>query len=523
MKISYLSLFFILISSCKRGQDPGACVKSFVDARKISTYGLESVTGANGIISSSFVAGGFFTSTEKGKIKNCAATMVFSSESGVSNIEVLTARHCASLYTKGPYKLSISGEDGYRELEVETVDLDTGNKILDGFSQSRLLGRKEATGMTYRPFESSKFREKIGSRELSRSIEQELSSYVGKLCGSGTSSPTSLSAQVGCFMFGDLVSFNVTPKAGSENVLVSIKKSGNIASNFISSSDSNWMNDIRQKYFVSRDYEIGSYLSTVYDCANTSDMKFSTPEELCNAQTIASAKSFLSAAQSQSLFAKSTFNGFLLKSEPEKLALIQKSIDDYAASYRRQVAFWQSQRQKLQNGQLSLGANYIGPKGPKYKLANLKDFQGSIPFIWRPYGILGYIDNSMANLDKGVSGSMLFLDGTPVAVISRVDGQNTSSGSATPSTGESKSSELNLPKGDILTQAEWSARDTSSTASNTSPVNTPSSTTTNSGVAIPNAPPSSPSVGPSNNSTRRSSGDASQSLDYGGNTSGSGC
>jgi hypothetical protein len=124
----------------------------------------------------------------------------------------------------------------------------------------------------------------------------------------------------------------------------------------------------------------------------------------------------------------------------------------------------------------------------------------------------------MANLDKGVSGSMLFLDGTPVAVISRIDGQNTSSGSATPSTGESKASELNLPKGDILSQAEWSARDTSSTASNTSPVNT--APAQNNNVVIPNASPSSPSPSPTYNNARRSTADAAQALDYGGSAPG---
>ncbi len=520
MKMAYLNLFIILLSSCKRGPEPAACVKSFVESRKISTFGLDSITGGNESVSSTFIAGGFFSSTESGKVKNCAASIVFSSQAGATSIEVFTARHCVSSYTKEPYKLSVSGEDGYRDLEIESIDLDASNRILDGFSQSKLKGRLENSGLIFRPFESMVFRDKIGNAELNRSIEQELGSYAGKLCGWGTIAPTEINAKVGCFMFGDLVSFSATPRRGSENVLLSIKNSGNIASNFMAASDSNWMNDIRKKYFLTRDYEIGSYLSTVYDCANPTAIKFDTAPTLCKAEALAGAKAFLSSPQSQDLFAKSIFNGFLGKSEPQKLALIQKSIDDYAASYGRQVAYWQSQRQNLQKGQLSLGANYMGPSGPKYKLANLKDFQGSIPFIWRPYGILGYIDNSMASLDNGVSGSMLFLDGTPVAVISRVDGQNTSSGSATPSTGESKASELSLPKGDVLSQAEWSARDSSTTASNTRPVDTPSPTS-NSGVAIPNAPPSSPSERPTTyNNTRRSSADASQTLDYGGSTPG---
>lgn len=519
MKIHYLNLFLILISSCKRGQEPAACVKSFVEAQKISTYGLDSIPGGAENISSGFIAGGFFTSNESGKVQKCAATIAFTSQSADANIEVFTARHCVSSFAKGPFRLSVSGEDGYRDLEIESIDLEASNKILAGFSQSRLEGRLENKGLIFRPFESADLRDKIGNKELNRSIEQELGSYASKLCGWGSTAPTEINAKVGCFMFGDLVSFNATPKRGSENVLFSIKKSGNIASNFMASSDSNWMNDVRRKYFVTRDYEIGSYLSTVYDCTNPSAMKFDTPKELCNQPIISAAKSFLSSPQSQALFSKSIFSGFLLKSDKEQFALIEKSIQDYASAYGRQVAYWQTLRQKLQKGQLSLGANFKGRSGiPKYQLADLKDFQGSIPFIWRPYGILGYIDNSMAKLDSGVSGSMLFLDGTPVAVVSRIDGQNTSSGAAIPSTGESKASELNLPKGDIFSQAEWDAKKTSSTVSNTGQATTGSPT--DRGVVIPNAPPSTPSAGPSRSSSRRASADATDALDYGGSASG---
>jgi hypothetical protein len=527
MKLVYLGIFLISQYSCKRGQEATACVKSFVETRSIKTYGLELLPGgerADSIGNSSspivFTAGGIFKSLEREKPKNCGATFVFAPSSGGYSIEVLTASHCVGLLTKGPYKLYASGEDGYREIEIIPNEIDNSRKIVDGFLSSNLAMRAVPQGISWRPFESSELRNKIGNKELSRSIEQELGSYAGKLCGLRGSSPTEINAKIGCFMFGDLVSFKATPKPGSEDAILSIKKSGNIASDFLASADQNWMNEVRLKYSVIRDLEIGRFLSTIYDCSNPKDMQFDTSADSCSQQKIESAKSFLSSGQSQGLFANSLFDGYALKSDEQKKMLIQQSIDNHAASYGRQVAYWQSMRQKLQKGTLSLGANYVGPKGPKYQLANLKDFQGEIPFIWRPYGILGYIDNSMAKLDKGVSGSMVFLDGTPVAVISRIDGENTSSGSGVPSTGESKLSELNIPIAAVFSEAEWKAKNTANTASvDTTPVILPS-TTTPSTVGSPDAGPSALPSNTSNPSPRRTSADASESLQYGGSTPG---
>jgi hypothetical protein len=528
MKLIFLSILVLVYSGCKRSPEPTACVKSFVDAQKVSTNSLNSIPGGGESISSEFVAGGFFQSTELNKTKNCSAFAIFTNSNGNLNVEVFTARHCVSSHTKGPYILLLSGEDGYRKIEIMSKELDASKKILDGFSAAELKGRQEITGLAWRPFESSVLRNKIGNKELNKSIEQELGSYAGKLCGHRTYTPTSINAQIGCFMFGDMVSFVGTVKPGSEDTIFSIKKSGNIASNFTGNTEGNWMKEIRKKYLVSRDYEIGSYLSTVYDCSNPKEMKFETPEALCTSQYLASANSIIGTTQDPDLYEGSIFLGFGLKSKEEKLLLIQQSIDNHTSSYGRQVTNWQSMRQRLQKGSLMLGANFeftepsTGSKYQKYQLAELKKFQGSIPFIWRPYGILGYIDNSMTKLDKGVSGSMVFLDGMPIAVISRIDGENTSSGSGVPSTGESKLSEqLNVPMGAVFTQAEWTAKNTANTASvDTSPVNVQSPTSPST-VGSPNPGPSAlPGNTSTIPSTRRTSADASQALEYGGSTPG---
>lgn len=524
MKAVYLSIFLVSQYSCKRGQEATACVKSFVETRNIKTFSLDSLPGGNNVESIensssalAFAAGGIFKGFENDKPRNCGATFVFNPTASGYSIEVLTASHCVGLKTKGPYKLYASGGDGYREIEILPNELTNSRKIADGIQSENL--RTVLKGITWRPFESSDLRDKVGNKELSRSIEQELGSYAGKLCGLNGSSPTDINARIGCFMFGDLVSFTASPKPGSEDAILSIKKSGNIASDFLASSDQSWMKDIREKYSVIRDFEVGRFLSTIYDCSNPKDMKFDTSSDSCSQQTIESAKIFLASAESQGLFAKSIFEGYSGKSEEQKYLVIQQSIDNHASSYRRQVASWQSMRQKLQKGKLSLGANFVGPKGPKYQLANLKDFQGEIPFIWRPYGILGYIDNSMAKLDKGVSGSMVFLDGTPVAVISRIDGENTSSGSGVPSTGESKLSELNLPMGSVFSKAEFEAKKTENTASVGSPSVGLPSPTAPSTVGTPTPGPSA-LPGNTSSSPRRASADASEALEYGGSSPG---
>jgi hypothetical protein len=73
------------------------------------------------------------------------------------------------------------------------------------------------------------------------------------------------------------------------------------------------------------------------------------------------------------------------------------------------------------------------------------------------------MDKTFATLQKGVSGSLVFLDGTPMTILSKVDGDNTSSGGAIAKPlGEEQ--DLSLPKGEILNVAQWQARESTSTA-----------------------------------------------------------
>ncbi len=517
-----VTILMIVSSACKRGPDAAtACVKSYIDAKKITTMPLsDGIPGGTSPSSSSYIAGGFITTdSTEGPIR-CTATVVFNENGANTELEVFTANHCAASTIRGPFRLSISGSDGYRELGISVPDLDQGAIVYESMMRNKILLRTENLGLTFRPFEQKVLRDKVANPELSSSIIQELTNYGGHLCGSGTKNPSGINAYKICLMFSDLISFKASTLPGQENILLSIKKGGNTSANFISSAPQNWMADIRSRVKISKEYELGRALSTVYDCNVPADkMKFSTLRDSCSASYIANSNTFIQDLETKNLLTGSPFEGYSRLTEPAKLAAINASIDNLAKSYASSVNFWQSQRQRMQKGSLTLASNYIVSKGTQYKVAALKDFQGSIPFIWRPYGILAYMDKTFATLQKGVSGSLVFLDGTPMTILSKVDGDNTSSGGAIAKPlGEEQ--DLSLPKGEILNVAQWQARESTSTAS--VPVivvpqdQSPNIPQPNSGTVVPG--PTSKRTTPA--PAARRSADSGSEINYGGVDSG---
>lgn len=530
----YLVITFTTFLSCKKGPDGGtACVKSYIDAKKITTMPLSdgipggTVQNQN---SSSLIAGGFFNATAAKTAKskatqvNCTATVIFNENGQNTEIEILTANHCAASNIRGPFKLLISGKEGFRELQISVPVLENGSLIYDSIQNNGILSRLENIGLTYRPFEQKVLRDKIANSELSSSIVQELSSYGGHLCGSGTKNPSGINAFKVCFMFSELVSLKATVLPGQENAFLSIKKGGNTATNFISSAPQNWMEDIRLRLKISKEYELGRALSTVYDCNLPEEQRaFSTTGGHCTPDYTSRTKAFIQDLETKNLLAGSIFAGYSRLSEAAKLTAIKASIDNLAKSYGSQVKFWQSQRQRMQKGSLTLASNYVVGNGAQYKVAALKDFQGTIPFIWRPYGILAYMDKTFATLQKGVSGSIVFLDGTPMAILSKIDGDNTSSGAAIGKPLGEEQDLSSLPSAPILTASQWQARESTATAS--APVIVVPPTSQGQSPSIPQPVPGPTVPGPVNNRpspapASRQNADFGDQISYGGVDSG---
>lgn len=525
----YLLITFTTFLSCKRGPDAGkTCVKSYIDSKQIKTMALsDGIPGGTSQTTSSFVAGGFIrTKSTDPKNENitCTATVIFNENGPNTELEILTANHCSASTVKGPFKLSISGKDGYRDLDISVPILEKGANISQSILQSRLSLRSENAGLTFRPFEQKSLRDKIANPELSISIVQELSTYGGHLCGSGTKNPAGINAYKICFLFSDLVSLSATILPGQEDKLLSIKKGGNTSANFISSTPQNWMVDIRSKVKISKEYELGRALSTVYDCNAVGGTKrFSTLGSLCTPDYISRSKAFIQDLEGKNLLAGTIFEGYPRLSEDAKVNAIRASIDNLAKSYGSQVKFWQSQRQRMQKGSLTLASNYVVGKGAQYKVAALKDFQGTIPFIWRPYGILAYMDKTFATLQKGVSGSIVFLDGTPMAILSKIDGDNTSSGAAIGKPLGEEQDLSSLPSAPILTAQQWQARESTATASVPVIVVPPTSQGQNPSIPQPVPGPTVP--GPVNNRpapapASRQNADFGDQISYGGVDSG---
>jgi hypothetical protein len=244
---------------------------------------------------------------------------------------------------------------------------------------------------------------------------------------------------------------------------------------------------------------------------------------LCTPDYVSKSKIFIQELEAKNLLAGSIFAGYSRLSEAAKLAAIKASIDNLANAYGSQVKFWQSQRQRMQKGSLTLASNYVVGKGAQYKVAALKDFQGTIPFIWRPYGILAYMDKTFATLQKGVSGSIVFLDGTPMAILSKIDGDNTSSGAAIGKPLGEEQDLSSLPSAPILTASQWQARESTATASVPVIVVPPTSQGQNPSIPQPVPGPTVP--GPVNNRpapapASRQNADFGDQISYGGVDSG---
>jgi len=461
-----VSSAFLLLACSPRAQVQ-TCTKSYISLKKeIAVQPLSSIAAGGELDKKSpngdFVASGMLkmqvSNGNSAGFNSCAAIVLFTKISEGYDLEVITSKHCTSDVLPTGHKIYISGLDGYREILIESSDISRQASFRAMVKARNLEYRKEILAGIHRPFERLDFREKIGDRELDSAIQQELSLYGGYMCGNGTLGPKSINAQKACFLFSDMVTFKAKPQQFNENLLLSIRKGGNTSKNFLASAHPAWMDLLRSRGSVFENHEIGRALDQFVACGASAGA-----DAPCDEGIKAKEAGFLSELDSKKMLAQSLFAGFSSGSRLQREQMVQKSVDDLIDHYSRQSKLWQSIRADFSKRSVTLGANLQGSSLMKFSLVEFKMFQGSIPFIWRPYGIIGYVDLSLASLQKGVSGSFVFLDNTPFLALARVDDGNTSGGVAIPRPDGMAGAEIKLPSADILNAAQWKDREEAST------------------------------------------------------------
>lgn len=367
-----------------------------------------------------------------GRRSNCTALFNFFSIGEKATVEVTTARHCINpsegeIITLKPYDgtgyLSIPAISKYvSQLGIVTdIVKESGlDPLLNGlFSQKR----SSQIFSTY----TNDGRADASIKALSKQLKHETLAFGSPFCSTVENKSSEMSRGndlKACFLYSDLVKFNTVANIDERSKIALFRSEKLGAALSLKSSSSSALNEWNDLLANQTALEVKSIATSIQYAASICDGTIDAPSVVSIPSKFCEEK--------EAIRAKLLNNKIVEKDKRTQFDFMTDQVaqafvhDKFEAMLRK----WRQIKSNIYNANFILMGNNKNPTTSQLSFgqAYLHNVPSKLPNIHRGYGIISHFDRSKVIVEKGSSGSLLVADGTVIALLSSVDGSDTTSG-----------------------------------------------------------------------------------------------
>jgi hypothetical protein len=367
-----------------------------------------------------------------GKATRCTALMSFSGIGEKTMVEITTARHCiqpteaSELFLK-PYDgtgyLHIPATSDYISKIGVAYDIiqDTGL----GTSKNGLISNKRSTQIF--SLYTNNTMPNTSIKTLSKQLKQETVALGSPLCSTVEDKEDQMkkgNSLKACFLYSDLVKFSSVALIDGRTKLALYRSKVLGADLKLNKSTKPSLQEWNAHLTDQTSEEINSIANSIQYAASVCENKIEAPSSL----------SFPNSFCAQTAAVRKKLRDAKIITE-DKVDISDILNEDIFISFihtkfENMLQKWTKIRDDIYNSEFVLMGNNITKKTNNLSFGSsyLHKVPSTLPSVHRNYGVVSHFDRSKVLIEKGASGSMLVVDGTVIALLSSVDGVDTSGG-----------------------------------------------------------------------------------------------
>lgn len=367
-----------------------------------------------------------------GRSSNCTAVFNFFSLGEKATVEVTTARHCVDPSEGEVVTLRPFDGTGYLNIPATSEYVSHLGIVTDIVKKSGLdpllnglFSRKRSSQIfsTY----TNDGRTDASIKALSKQLKQETLALGSPFCSTVENKSSEMSRGndlKACFLYTDLVKFNTVANIDERSKIALFRAEKLGAGLSFKSSSSPALNEWNVLLANQTALEVESLATSIQYAASICDgtfevnSKLDIPDRFCN--------------EREAIRSKLLNNGIIKKDKRSQLDFLTDSVAQAFVHEKFEVMLrkWRQIKSNIYNENFILMGNNRNSETSKFAFGQmyLHNVPSKLPNIHRGYGVISHFDKSKVVIEKGSSGSMLVVDGTVLALLSSVDGSDTTSG-----------------------------------------------------------------------------------------------
>lgn len=428
-KISSLAMMLMasmFVTSCAPTNNGNGC------------SGVNSVSGSTP--GSNLQLGGFLdiTDPQGNVVSRCTSVFSFNKDSEEKlNIDISTAKHCLFANENQDAIVRVWDGTGYLDIPIVSEYLKKSARL------NSIIRKYGITGFSYGSEKNTNvqiFDSYLGAREknsetiaISNQMKEEVVSFGAPICSIALSSATNEGENKNrpiqaCFLYSEIQKFKATGELTNtiEKALYRTKK---IPTSILTLEkpekiiQKRWVDLQLEQTSADLSPKVDALIAQLANCPYILKHSELYPAELKKCENI------------DAIFRDLVDSNFIEESRMTNLGLYNGAYANYnhsQAEFEKKLKIWNEMKVDLFNAELVVMGNGKNPVTGElaFGASELSKIPAVAPHMHRSYGIVSHFDGSEVTIEPGASGSLLVADGVVIALLSSVDGVDTSSGRA---------------------------------------------------------------------------------------------